>query len=217
MRPASYTLAAFGEGKVPDIGKNVEVVDKDVKDVVIELENGVTLTGRVEPPAAGVDRRCGSTARSGSRTCSRWRRSLMVRASADAATGAFKLEHVPAGKLRDHRRHRGRLRRQDAGRGRRRRLRRTSSSRSRRARRSAARSSTRTARPRPARRSTRRSTTTRKRRSTSTARQRRATVGADGTFKIVGLEPGKYTVAAGWGWDDFAATAQQDDKKQPSS
>ena len=43
-------LFAFGENEVPNVGKQVNVVDKDVSDVQLELEAGVTLSGHVEPP-----------------------------------------------------------------------------------------------------------------------------------------------------------------------
>ncbi|MBV8761990.1 MAG: carboxypeptidase regulatory-like domain-containing protein, partial [Deltaproteobacteria bacterium] len=98
VRPAAYTLAAFGEGKVPDIGKTVEVVDKDIKDVVIELETGVSISGRVEPPqAAQIALRLDGEI--GLANMFQMAKVVMVRAKADPQTGAFKLEHVPAGKL----------------------------------------------------------------------------------------------------------------------
>ena len=50
VRPGSYVMFAIGEGMVPDIGKQVQVVDKDLDDVRLELDAGVTLAGRVDPP-----------------------------------------------------------------------------------------------------------------------------------------------------------------------
>src|SRR3954454_23013601 len=51
VKPASYMMFALGETTMPDIGKPVEVIDKDVTGVVIELGVGVTVSGRVEPGA----------------------------------------------------------------------------------------------------------------------------------------------------------------------
>ena len=50
MKPGSYMIFAMGEDKMPELGKNIEVTNKDVTGVVIELANGATLSGRVEPP-----------------------------------------------------------------------------------------------------------------------------------------------------------------------
>lgn len=97
VRPASYTLAAFGEDSVPDIGKNVEVVDKDVKDIIIEVEAGVTLAGRVEPPGrASV--RLTIDGEIGIGNMFQVAKTVIVHADSDA-TGAFELQHVPSGKL----------------------------------------------------------------------------------------------------------------------
>ncbi|MBA2541928.1 MAG: carboxypeptidase regulatory-like domain-containing protein [Deltaproteobacteria bacterium] len=49
VKPASYMMFAIGKDAIPEIGKPVEVVDKDVTDIVIEMATGATLTGRVEP------------------------------------------------------------------------------------------------------------------------------------------------------------------------
>jgi len=54
VRPASYMLFAGGEGNVPELGTNVDVVDKDVTDVKVEMSAGVILSGRVDPPVAGA-------------------------------------------------------------------------------------------------------------------------------------------------------------------
>jgi len=50
VRPAAYLLFAMGEGVMPEMGKSVEVVAKNVTDVVVEMSTGVTLSGRVDPP-----------------------------------------------------------------------------------------------------------------------------------------------------------------------
>ena len=50
VKPGNYFLFAFGEASVPEVGKPIDVVDKDVAGLVLELQTGVTVTGRVEPP-----------------------------------------------------------------------------------------------------------------------------------------------------------------------
>ena len=97
VRPASYTLGAFGEGSVPDIGKSVEVVDKDIKDIVIELERGVTLAGRVDPPGP-ADISLTIDGEIGIGNMFQVAKTAVVRAQTDP-TGAFKLKNVPTGKL----------------------------------------------------------------------------------------------------------------------
>ena len=39
---------------MPEIGKSVEVVDKDVEGVIVEMSAGVTVAGVVTPPLAGA-------------------------------------------------------------------------------------------------------------------------------------------------------------------
>ncbi len=49
----SYFVGAAGEGRVISaLGTNVTVEDADVTDVVVELDAGATLSGRVDPPSA---------------------------------------------------------------------------------------------------------------------------------------------------------------------
>ncbi len=53
VQPGSYLIGAAGEDRVLSaMGTNVTVTDRDVDDVVVELERGVVLSGRVEPPMA---------------------------------------------------------------------------------------------------------------------------------------------------------------------
>ena len=52
VRPASYMMFAVGEAVVPEIGKSVLVKDQDVTDVLLVMDRGATLSGRVSPPAA---------------------------------------------------------------------------------------------------------------------------------------------------------------------
>ncbi len=51
--PGNYVVGALGEQRVPTIvGPSVTIKDRDVEDVLIELDDGVIVSGRVEP--AGV-------------------------------------------------------------------------------------------------------------------------------------------------------------------
>lgn len=96
VRPAAYMLFAVGEGSVPDIGKNVEVVDKDIEGVVVEMPAGVTVSGRVEPPVAGARISIMLAGEIGLANMMEMAKSFLVRAETDA-TGAFTLKNVPIG------------------------------------------------------------------------------------------------------------------------
>ena len=59
VEPGSYMVAALGEEALPNFtGTGVDVEDGDVEDVLVVMDRGVTIRGRVEPPTAatGVDR-----------------------------------------------------------------------------------------------------------------------------------------------------------------
>ena len=96
VQPASYMVFALGEGSVPEIGKQVDVVDKDVTGVVIELEAGVTLAGRVEPGAVAALSIEPKTDRVGLDNIFSMLKAAVVRADSDE-TGVFTLRAVPAG------------------------------------------------------------------------------------------------------------------------
>ncbi len=49
VNPGTYFLGALGAEVIPNIGKTVTVTDADVSDVLIAMEGGVTLAGRVSP------------------------------------------------------------------------------------------------------------------------------------------------------------------------
>jgi protocatechuate 3,4-dioxygenase beta subunit len=99
VRPATYTIGAFGEGNVPDIEKTpVEVVDKDITGIVVELDKGVTVSGRVDPPGRAsvgltIDGEIGLA------NMFEMAKTVVVHADADPTTGAFTLKNVPSGKL----------------------------------------------------------------------------------------------------------------------
>ena len=52
VRPGNYMIFALGENTVPEVGKPVQVVDKDVTGVEVEMAAGATISGHVEPPQA---------------------------------------------------------------------------------------------------------------------------------------------------------------------
>jgi hypothetical protein len=96
VKRGSYMVFAFGENAVPNIGKQVQVVDKDVKDVAIEIETGVTISGRVQPPqAAAVSIELAGEV--GLANLFEAVKTMMVHGDADAQSGAFTLNNVPAG------------------------------------------------------------------------------------------------------------------------
>ncbi len=97
VRPGSYLIFAIGEEKMPELSKNVEVTTKDVTGVVIEMANGATLSGRVEPPgraSIGVS----LVGDIGIGNMMDVMRSVFVHGESDA-TGTFVLRHVPPGKF----------------------------------------------------------------------------------------------------------------------
>jgi hypothetical protein len=98
LRPATYILFAAGEGTVPEIGKSIEVVDRDVTGVVVELAVGATLSGQVEPAQAGVRIGLEKTGEIGFANMFDAFKGMTVRAETDD-TGAFTLRHAPAGEF----------------------------------------------------------------------------------------------------------------------
>ncbi len=99
VRPASYMLFALGETTMPEIGRPVEVVDKDVTGLVIEMGRGVTVSGKVEPGA--VAEISIEPAQIGIGNIFEALKAVLVRGSSDA-TGAFVLHHVPPGSFTLH-------------------------------------------------------------------------------------------------------------------
>jgi protocatechuate 3,4-dioxygenase beta subunit len=96
VRPGSFMLYAMGEHEVPNIGKQVQIVDKDISDVVLEIEAGVTVTGHVSPPqeaTVGVEL-AGAV---GIANLFEAVKTMMVHADTDPTTGEFKLTNVPSG------------------------------------------------------------------------------------------------------------------------
>lgn len=96
LRPASYMLFAGGENNVPEIGTSIAVVDKDLTGVVVEMEAGVTLTGRVDPPVAGA--RVSLTLAGSLNLLNMFQiaKAALIHAETDA-TGAFTVRNAPRG------------------------------------------------------------------------------------------------------------------------
>ncbi len=97
VKPGSYIMFALGQDTVPNFGKTVAVVDKDVTGVELELERGTTLSGRVDPPGEATlslslagDVGLGNIMDAA--------KAALVHGEADA-TGTWKLEHVPTGRF----------------------------------------------------------------------------------------------------------------------
>ena len=99
VKPASYMLFAVGETTMPEIGKPVEVIDKDVTGVTIEMGIGVTVSGRVEPGT--VAEVTIEPTQVGIGNIFEAIKALLVRADSDV-TGAFVLHHVPPGAFTLH-------------------------------------------------------------------------------------------------------------------
>ncbi len=103
VRPASYMLAAFGEHSVPSVGTPIEVVDKDIDGVTLELELGATLSGRVvldgggAPPTSQLGLEI-APEKLGIGTMFDAIKALVVHGESDP-TGAFTLHNVPAGEF----------------------------------------------------------------------------------------------------------------------
>ena len=96
VRPGTFTLYAFGEAVVPYIGTSVTVGTKDLGDVELEIEAGVTVAGKVTPPQAAV-LTIELAAEIGIANMFDAIKTFMVHGDADPATGAFTLHNVPAG------------------------------------------------------------------------------------------------------------------------
>jgi len=98
LKPGSYMLFAAAESSLLEVGQNVAIVDKDITDVIVELGTGVTLSGRVEPPGVatvGLE----LEGEVGIANMFEMVKSMMVKGESDAA-GNFKLANAPPGKFK---------------------------------------------------------------------------------------------------------------------
>lgn len=96
LKPASYIVGAIGEGSVPEIGTNIEVVDKDVEGVIVEMAAGVTLSGRTEPAFPKAQMSIQPAGQIGLANMFEAAKAFLVHGETDA-TGAFTLKNVPPG------------------------------------------------------------------------------------------------------------------------
>ncbi|MBS1121405.1 MAG: hypothetical protein H6Q90_3633 [Deltaproteobacteria bacterium] len=96
VKPAAYMLFAVGEGAVPEVGKTVEVVDKDVEGVVVEISAGVTVAGHVEPPMVSAQISLELAGQVGIANMFDAAKLMLVHGETDAS-GAFTLNNVPSG------------------------------------------------------------------------------------------------------------------------
>jgi hypothetical protein len=95
IKPGSYMVFALGEDTMPELKQGVDVTDKDVTGVIVEVAMGATLSGRVDP-ASKASIGLVLEGDIGIGNLMEIMRSAFVHAETDA-TGAFTLKHVPAG------------------------------------------------------------------------------------------------------------------------
>ena len=100
IRPASYMIFAIGDGVIPEIGKSIELVDKDITNFIIEMATGTTLSGRVDPgTTASLAIELENADKIGIATMFEAVKAMIVHADSDD-TGAFTLKSVPPGSYR---------------------------------------------------------------------------------------------------------------------
>lgn len=97
--PGSYRVGAIGEQRFPSLfDHSVEVVDADVSDVIVALDSGRTVSGRVNPPAAAYVRTEVDPSTIGLFTIPSVVASQLARTNADS-DGNFELRGLGSGKL----------------------------------------------------------------------------------------------------------------------
>jgi hypothetical protein len=96
VRPASYMIAALGEGVMLEIGKPVAVVDRDLTDVLVTMKTGATLSGKVTPPAVARLSLEIDPSKVGLGNMFDVAKAALVHGASDA-TGAFALKSAPPG------------------------------------------------------------------------------------------------------------------------
>ncbi|WAS94612.1 carboxypeptidase regulatory-like domain-containing protein [Nannocystis punicea] len=101
VRPGTYMLGSVAEQALPEIlgGPSVTVVDADVSGVLVELDRGVEVRGRVEPPAMAAVSLTLADEEAGFLSFLANLGNVLVRSRADAG-GEFTLRPVKPGKLR---------------------------------------------------------------------------------------------------------------------
>lgn len=98
INPGRYMVAALGDGVMPELGQPVPVVDRDVTDLLVTVDAGATLRGRVTPPAiAGLSIEIDMD-KVGLGNLFELAKTAMVHGTSDAG-GEFTLTSVPPGTL----------------------------------------------------------------------------------------------------------------------
>jgi hypothetical protein len=98
VQPETYLGFAAGSDVMPELGQTILVKDQDVTDVLIVMDTGVTLSGRVEPPAVtrlGLEM---DESKLGIGNIFQMIKSQFVR-TRSGADGAFAAKHAPAGEF----------------------------------------------------------------------------------------------------------------------
>jgi hypothetical protein len=98
VRPASYMAFAVGGDVIPDVGKPIAVTNADVTNVLVVMDAGVTLSGRVEPAAVATLSLEIDGDKIGFGNMFDVVKAAMVSAASDA-TGAFVVRNVPPGEF----------------------------------------------------------------------------------------------------------------------
>ncbi len=99
VQPGTYIIGAGGENRVISaMGTNVTVESRDVDDVLVELDRGVVLAGRVQPAASARISIELDLENIGLTTISPTISAAAVRAQTEE-DGSFELRGVPAGKF----------------------------------------------------------------------------------------------------------------------
>jgi hypothetical protein len=98
VHPASYLLFAIGRDVMPDVGKPVAVKDADVTDVLVVMEVGATLSGRVEPGAVSSLSLEVDPDKIGITNMFDVLKAVVVSGESDA-TGKFTVRNVPPGEF----------------------------------------------------------------------------------------------------------------------
>jgi hypothetical protein len=96
VQPASYLLFAIGKDVMPDVGKPVTVTDADVTNVLVVMDVGTTLRGRIEPAAVAALSLEVNPEKIGLGNMFDVMKAVMVSGESDAA-GNFEVRNAPTG------------------------------------------------------------------------------------------------------------------------
>ncbi len=100
VRPGNYMVGAIGEDALPNLmGTSAQVVDADVDDLLVTMDPGVTVRGRVSPPQAASVQVTLDTESMGIGDVLTSIGNAMLRARS-GDDGAFELHPVASGKLK---------------------------------------------------------------------------------------------------------------------